>query len=540
MNRLVLVLTLALLSAGTAAAQVPADEVSEARAALEAGDLAAAVQRVEPWRERGDLPPAARAVIGAVDLELGQPSRALERLAPLADDPAADAFVLTAAGRAALALGQLERAGAYLERAVKLAPRSPAVRALGLLRGRQGRTVEAFQHLRPWALTHPEDYEARLAAALCAVELGRVPDAGKLLEGLSDDDPKVALLRGKWLFLSGDPRAAIELLRPRLAHAPPPLARDLRSVLAECYLRIGESEQAIEVLAGHVAGDPWLGLFLGRAYYQAGRLDEAAATLAPVAAGLDAGDETLAARGQSGLAGAVFLEYGRVLLTNGDAAGGLPYLERASKLRPDDRQVWQSLGQALVTVGRREEGMAALERFRQLVENEGSDLEIHEASDAAAEDPTGERVRQALKRFQRGEREKALAMLREEQKLAPEDLRPWLREVQLLLMMERHEVAAQAAAALVERFPQEPDVHYILGVAESANRHLEDAERAFRRALELAPGHTAALNDLAVILISQGRRDEARTLLQRVLALRPDDEMAKKNLERLEAAMAGG
>jgi Flp pilus assembly protein TadD len=63
---------------------------------------------------------------------------------------------------------------------------------------------------------------------------------------------------------------------------------------------------------------------------------------------------------------------------------------------------------------------------------------------------------------------------------------------------------------------------------------LEGAEQDLRRTLELAPDHTAAMNDLAVLLMSAGAHAEARRLLERVLELRPEDPLARRNLERLE------
>ncbi|MGB6849945.1 MAG: tetratricopeptide repeat protein, partial [Thermoanaerobaculia bacterium] len=59
-------------------------------------------------------------------------------------------------------------------------------------------------------------------------------------------------------------------------------------------------------------------------------------------------------------------------------------------------------------------------------------------------------------------------------------------------------------------------------------------EQDLRRAIELSPQHTAALNDLAVLLMVRGEREEARTLLERVLVLRPDDPVAAQNLQSLE------
>ena len=59
------------------------------------------------------------------------------------------------------------------------------------------------------------------------------------------------------------------------------------------------------------------------------------------------------------------------------------------------------------------------------------------------------------------------------------------------------------------------------------------AETAFRRTLEVAPEHVPALNDLAVLLMVEGKGGEAEALLERVLAIRPEDETARRHLEEL-------
>ena len=67
-----------------------------------------------------------------------------------------------------------------------------------------------------------------------------------------------------------------------------------------------------------------------------------------------------------------------------------------------------------------------------------------------------------------------------------------------------------------------------------ARRDTAGAEADLRRALELAPEHAASLHDLAVLLLVRGERDEARALLERARAVRPDDERIAATLRRLE------
>jgi Flp pilus assembly protein TadD len=49
------------------------------------------------------------------------------------------------------------------------------------------------------------------------------------------------------------------------------------------------------------------------------------------------------------------------------------------------------------------------------------------------------------------------------------------------------------------------------------------------------------MNDLAVLLMLQGQKAEARTLLQKVLKAHPDDKLAAENLKKLDTeGKAGG
>ena len=90
-------------------------------------------------------------------LELGKAQQALAVLKPLADAEDAEPAVLYKAGRAALLPDQVDAAKLYFTRSVLKEPASPAARELGLLTAREGRVVEAYSMLRPWALRNPND-----------------------------------------------------------------------------------------------------------------------------------------------------------------------------------------------------------------------------------------------------------------------------------------------------------------------------------------------------------------------------------------------
>jgi Flp pilus assembly protein TadD len=133
----------------------------------------------------------------------------------------------------------------------------------------------------------------------------------------------------------------------------------------------------------------------------------------------------------------------------------------------------------------------------------------------------------------------ALRFVREQRRKFPEEVRLGLLEGQALLMLDRVPEALQTAEALLRDHSDDADVHYQVGVLRMGKRDLAGAEPELRRALELAPDHTAALSDLAVLLQAQGRAAEAEPLLAELVRLRPGDRRAAASLERLRQKSDG-
>jgi Flp pilus assembly protein TadD len=353
------------------------------------------------------------------------------------------------------------------------------------------------------------------------------------------------MLWGHLLLLKGEPHGAVSLLAPLLAgegapgtELPARLESDVRWVLAEAYLEIGDAAKAVEVLDGRVQNAA-SALLLGRARYQSGDLEGALSTLAPLAEPILSGEHD--PQDPRWLLAREFArEYGRWLVAAGRYEEAIPYLQIATEREPDRKESWQALGQALAAAGRQEEAQEALTEFQRLAREEGPETEQMERMRALREDPTGVEMERARRLADEGRHEEALQAVRAEARLAPEDPRPALFESWLLLVLERPAEALPAADRLVERFPDNPDAHHQRGAVLLALDRAEEAEAELRRAIELAPGHVPALSDLAVLLSVQGERAEAIALLERVLEIRPDDERARATLDRLRGAGGGG
>ena len=530
--------------AGLDAQEAGRDPAAALAAAVEAvgtGDLEGAVGLLEPFRGREDAPEALLATLGALYLEMERPEEALAVLAPLAEREDAGAAVLYNAGRAALAAGEVARGEAFLERSVELESGTPAARELGLLRGVQKRYREAYRLLRPWALAHPEDVEARRAAALTAIQLRRPSEAEELLSGLTQSEPQTSLLWGRLLLLQGQPQAARAMLEPLVGPegtAGPEVEADARRVLAETYLEIGESERAIELLDGRTVGDPVGSLTLARARYQSGEVEAALDTLRPYAArlpevGLDPENPRF------GLATSIAREYGRWLVNAGRHGEALPYLRLVTEADPEAKDSWKALGQALAATGEREAAREALGRFQELSRREGSESERVDRARLERRDPTARALRRAGELLAEGRPEEALETVRSEREIAPGDVRLPIVESRVLLVLERPEEALRTAQEAVTMAPGSADALYQRGAAYLALGRFGEARRDLERSLELEAGHLAAMNDLAVLLLLQGERAEARRLLERILELQPDDPQAARTLERLESGPGG-
>jgi tetratricopeptide (TPR) repeat protein len=540
---LAFLLALTTLAALPAAAQAPAApgtgagtdaRVQEALKKLEGGDLAGAIQGLEVLRTDPAASPQGLALLGALYLEANRAEEALKVLQPLADKPDADPAVLYNAGRAAVRFGQPGLARRYFEGSVAKAPSSPAVRELGLLYSRQGQVVEAYRLLRPWAVSHPRDGDVRLTAAALALQLDRTGEAEEMLTGFEDANPAARLLRAQAAIQRGNGKAALQLLEPIRAQHPASLEPEIRRTEAEARLLTNEPKAAVALLQGKTGASPSLVLLLGRAQRLAGDLAGAAATLKPLA---DQAPNDPKGLGDPRTPAGIVAEYGRVLLAQKNTAGGLAALEKSTRLYPDGAEAWQSLADALTAAGRAAEAKAARDKAAQL---KTAAAPASAGGNAAAPPrpltPPGAspESREAAQLITAGQPEKALAAARRAVSANPKEFFPRTLEVRALLMLDRLPEALKSAESAVQGFPGSADAFYQRGVVRMASKDVKGAEQDLRKALEIAPSHIAALNDLAVLLGAQGKKAEARTLLEKVLAINPTDPMAKDNLKRLE------
>ena len=87
----------------------------------------------------------------------------------------------------------------------------------------------------------------------------------------------------------------------------------------------------------------------------------------------------------------------------------------------------------------------------------------------------------------------------------------------------------------VEKFPKTPAVWEALGILRSVEGNYSDAERALRKANELAPNYSGPLTKLAIVKRAEGDRAQAKELLNRALSISPTDYLAHQELARILA-----
>ena len=531
-------------AAPAAPAASPLDKpVFDAIEKYKAGDAPGALAILEPHKNEmiGQKPLVA--LLGAIYLDSGKPQPALELLAPLAAAADADASVLYNAGRAELALGKIAEARRDLARSVAIDPVSPASRELGLLFAREGQVVEAYRSLRPWSIRSPRDSEARLTAAMLALQLERPFEAEELLIGQKPEDPAIRLLSAKVAIQKGDGPAALALLQPIAAKHPPAMDLEIRRTQAEAYLLADSPAEALALLRGKSGNVPALALLLARAQRQTKDAAGALATLQPFAEKLPADP---AAAGDPRPAAAIAVEYGQLLAAQGRAAEGLGFLERATQLNPVSPEAFRAYGDALTAAGRAADAKAPLAKAQELAagraqartEAEKASRDFRAAVEAPAAPakpaaPASPEMQEAMRKMAAGDQAGAIAAIHKRVVAAPDDVVARALEVRLLLAAKRYTEALAAADSALRQAPQNPDMIYQHGAVQMALGHAGDAELDFRRAIAIDSKNTAAMSDLAVLLSVQNKKGEAEQLLKRVLEINPRDANAKANLERL-------
>jgi tetratricopeptide (TPR) repeat protein len=114
---------------------------------------------------------------------------------------------------------------------------------------------------------------------------------------------------------------------------------------------------------------------------------------------------------------------------------------------------------------------------------------------------------------------------------------PFLRSAASFEQLGQLATARVAYRTAVAHWPDDTIAWMALGNAAYALQDASEAERAYRRALDLSPDYAPALNNLAQLLADQGRTDEALPLARKAVALDATREAYRDTLETLRKSL---
>lgn len=169
---------------------------------------------------------------------------------------------------------------------------------------------------------------------------------------------------------------------------------------------------------------------------------------------------------------------------------------------------------------------------------------LWEAAGLAPQDPDIQyRLGESLERI--GALEAAIDAYRQALRSRPQFREAASKLILTLVKAGKGREARERARAVVDGSPQDPDAHFMLGLAQS-EQDVEGAIESFRRALDVAPRHVLARYNLALVLKRADRPGEAIEELTRAIEIEPRAEAhytlgvmywQQGDLERAEASL---
>ncbi len=270
------------------------------------------------------------------------------------------------AGDAAGAIARLE-AAREADRIV-----DPELALLGALYVESGLPGKALDVLAPLAQREDIDPLVLFNAGRAALELDRVEEADSYLQRAVRSEtatPAIRLL-GLLRMRQGRIEEAYGFL---VAWASMDLSDlEVRTAAIFCALELSRVEEAEALIDGLPPTDPRVGYLRGRLRASQGRHEVAVGELQPFVDFILAPPEGEGEKMErdSGLIYDILAEYGRAMLAVGRGSESVAALEKATAVRPEKKDAWQLLGQALLGAGRTEEARKALSKYQQLAEQE--------------------------------------------------------------------------------------------------------------------------------------------------------------------------
>ncbi len=487
-----------------------------------------------------------RQLLAQTYLRVNQPAKAIELLNPVIESKKADGTTLALAGEAWGQLGDTKKADAAFAAATQAAPGDNRVRTSAALaqlaRGNAGAAISQLENIAS------EDKGTRADIALISARLRQNDLAGALkaidgLEAKTPERPIAANLRGRVLLLKKDLPGATKAFEAALAKDKnyfPAIAS-----LAAIELSAGKPDAAKKrfedlAKAQPKSHEPWLALA-----ELAGRSGEPAEQV-----------QQLLRSGVKANAGDAVPHLALVnhLLSRSDGAAALTAAREAAAALPQNFSVQETLGRAQVAAGNAEQ---AVSTYRQLVsahptnallqlrlaeallankDNDGARRAVKRALEISPDMVAAKRALVSLALVEK-KPDEGLALVREMQRKDPKDAinfglegdlevtrknwdaaaaayrkslqltRSTEGAVRLHAMLNMGGKTAEAERVAADWLKDNPkDVAFRFHLGDTAlNTNPQVAESHYRAVLEIQPRNALAMNNIAWLLVQQGK-----------------------------------
>jgi tetratricopeptide (TPR) repeat protein len=398
-----------------------------------------------------------------------------------------------AAARALLMAGKLQEAELALAIQVAKHPKhSELAFELGRLYHATGRRMAAIEQYRAAAAVDPANLDVRLALAKAHFENGDLEHSKSLLDSFDDTNTEANVLRLQIRILQGQPVGAEQAAQAAAA------ASSSAMDVALAFFVNGEIDKCIEVCRKEVdqtGGNSQLRALLGQAYSASGQLDLCVEQLIAI---IQSDPEKLSG----------YLTLAGVLSTNSTIDQIRQKMEQAPAADP--RMIDLAIAWLLMRNG---EFQQAAEIYRRV------DAKMANSPD----DRNRARLLLAYCLAREGKQNLAMAeldLLAANQQWAPRALEA---KAQLLASMDMLPEAVAAAQKLHELAKARSSAEYLERAAFLYFRlnHMNMALQACEELLQIMPNDDRPYIVQADILTAAGRRDEAITLYQTAIAIRP-------------------
>ena len=245
--------------------------------------------------------------------------------------------------------------------------------------------------------------------------------------------------------------------------------------------------------------------------------------------------------------------YAGLLFAAGSSAESYEYYSRSLKLNPPSKrrfQILNSIGVIAASMGKRKEGLAAFRSAAEIAEDDTNQQEQLIVNVLEAEEtrlgiklakrlsvlaPTSDSYtilsRAYSARSKWGAAAKAIGKAIQ---LAPERIELFSDLGNLHFKNGNIEKAISAYEFYLTVFPGDIRALNNLGVAYRNANKLEDAERIFRKTLQLSPQYIPAMLNLAKLCIEQGNLAEARKHLEKAVCMGESSPVADELMQILE------